>query len=313
MNLNQINNPLYLRLDFSTNTPHRIAEFILPIKQSSIASDVKKEIISRIALMLSVDKARLVEKFTDCEQSQDSLSYHAANTTYFHLNLLPDPTSENDNATPLKLVQNLNSRTDEIREFIPRLADGDLLQVQALSPEIPTFTVRPTLLKDDYEALTFSVTLGKCGYIHAVAIPIANSQNNSATDLVVYEVDALASDVYPSSFQIYSGYDDSNQPAIYSKLRVSNFANDYSFTISGLTNHLIYNVYITTENDWPAYTMLLDNTAVARAQFKTVKRRKPLNVFSINKREYVNDSSSPLTSQVSWIGLLITLFFVWVA
>lgn len=125
------------------------------------------------------------------------------------------------------------------------------------------------------------MTVGKCGYLHAVAIPIVDSQNDTATDATVYQSEAPVTDVYPSSFQIYSGYDDSNQPALYSKLRVSNFANDYSFTIQGLKDHLIYNVYITTENDWPAYTMLLNNTAVARVESKTIKRRSKFLAFHL--------------------------------
>lgn len=131
----------------------------MQIKQNSISTDLKKEIISRVSTMLSIEKARLVEKTTDCVQSQDSASSLAPNTTNFNLFILPDPTNENLDNTPVKLARNLNGRTDEIREFVPRLASGDLTGIKELVAEqdVPTFTVRPKYSKSDYEFITISV------------------------------------------------------------------------------------------------------------------------------------------------------------
>jgi len=114
--------------------------------------------------------------------------------------------------------------------------------------------------------------LDHCGYIHAIAIPIALSQNMTATQLTVYKKQ-VPSDSYPSSFEIFSGLDIQNQPAIYSKVRVNDISRDYSFVIEGLSDNLIYNIYITTENDWPLYNLLLSNEEVARVEAKTVKKR----------------------------------------
>ena len=108
------------------------------------------------------------------------------------------------------------------------------------------------------------------------------SQNSTATELTVY-LDEAPLDSYPSSFQISSGLDTQNQPAIYSKLRVNNLANDYAFMIEGLTDNLIYNVYITSENDWPIYNKLLEDKDVARVNAKTIKKRSKKHSVKLSK------------------------------
>lgn len=139
--------------------PQKPAEFIMQIEQDSVAPDLKIEILSRLAQMISITSSRLIERTSDCAQTQDALFYNAANTTYFHVYLLPDPTNENNYNTPLLLVNNLNSRTTEIQQFIPRLADGDLLQMDELDEDIPTFIVRPSFTTSLYTYISISVSL----------------------------------------------------------------------------------------------------------------------------------------------------------
>jgi hypothetical protein len=74
-----------------------------------------------------------------------------------HLYVLPDPTSENSLNSPLNLVQNLNLRRDEIQVFVPRLAQGDLLGIQELPDNIPSFQNRPTFLGATISSLSFEV------------------------------------------------------------------------------------------------------------------------------------------------------------
>lgn len=149
-----------------------------------------------------------------------------------------------------------------------------------------------------------------CGYIHAVAIPVPLSQNNTPTQATVYQNEAGTSD-YPYSFEIYSGLDIQNQPAIYKKIRVSDFSKDYTLTVPVVTDNLIYHVFITSENDWPIYNLFLADDAVARIEGKTVKKRKPLNVYSINDDNYVDDTSaSRIQSIISLLALLLLAIFI---
>lgn len=134
------------------------AEFVMQIKQTLLPTDLKNEIISRLAQMISIDAGRLIERTSDCYNTRDSLYFNAPNSSYFHLYLLPDPTNENDDSAPINLVNNLNTRTDEIKEFVPRLADGDLLQTQELVEDIPEFiTGSPSYVSNEYYSLTMSV------------------------------------------------------------------------------------------------------------------------------------------------------------
>lgn len=112
-----------------------------------------------------------------------------------------------------------------------------------------------------------------CGYIHAIAIPVNLSQNNTPTLATVYQSEAPITEPYPYSFEIYSGLDIQNQPAIYKKIRVNDFSKDYTLTVPVNIDNLIYHVYIATENDWPTYNLFLDDDAVARIEAKTIKKR----------------------------------------
>jgi len=129
----------------------------MQIKQSLLPDDLKTEIRSRLSQMISIESSRLIERTSDCLHTQDSNFFNAANSTYFHLYLLPDPTNENEKSDPLNLVRNLNTRTNEIRQFVPRLADGDLQQIQSVSDDIPTFAAGPTFSLSQYYSLTVSV------------------------------------------------------------------------------------------------------------------------------------------------------------
>ena len=136
----------------------------MPVRQSSLSTEQQDEIIARIAGMLSIEKARyllmtrsVVQKTTDCVQTQDKLYYNTPNTTFLHLYVFPDPTSENSLNSPLSLVQNLNLRRDEIQVFVPRLAQGDLLGIQELQDNIPSFQTRPYYVASTIESLTFTV------------------------------------------------------------------------------------------------------------------------------------------------------------
>jgi len=137
----------------------------MAIRQNTLANEQKLEIFSKIAAMLSIERSRLMEKTSDCVQTQDSIFYNTPNTTFLHVYVLPDPTSENDLNTPLKLVQNLNERRDEIQAFVPRLAEGDLLQIQELQndvplqDDVPRFKSRATFAYATTDALFFTVTL----------------------------------------------------------------------------------------------------------------------------------------------------------
>lgn len=116
------------------------------------------------------------------------------------------------------------------------------------------------------------MSVTKCGYVHAIAIPVPGSRNDTPTELTFYQSE-LPSQQFATSYQIYSGLDLNNQPVNYSKTRINDYSKDYVINISNLEDKLIYDVYITTEDDWPAYNNLLHNAAVARIDMKTLKKR----------------------------------------
>lgn len=54
---------------------------------------------------------------------------------------------------------------------------------------------------------------------------------------------------------------------------MGDFSQTYTIEVSNLADKLIYNIYITSENDWPTYTRILDDQYVAQVNFKTLKIR----------------------------------------
>ena len=98
------------------------------------------------------------------------------------------------------------------------------------------------------------------------------STNNTPTQLTVFAYED-PSTTFASSFQIYSELDTTNQPVSNTTARINDYSQEYSLTVSGLQDKLIYEVYVTFENDWPEYTSLMSNSEVARLELKTLKKR----------------------------------------
>lgn len=281
VNLNNVTDYISFPLTFSTKKSQKIAEFVMAIKQNSLSQELQSEIFSKIAAMLSIPKTRLKPKTTDCAQTQDSLFYNTPNTTYLHIYVLPDPISENNLNTPLTLVENLNQRRTEIQAFVPRLADGDLLQIQELPDDIPAFKSRPSFVQATTDTLFFSASFTRCGQAYAIAVPVVGSRNQTESGLTIYASEQPTIQ-YASCYQIQQQLNLTNQPIYSTTARINDFSQTYTMNISGLNDKLIYEIYICAENDWPTYNLLMQDTNVARLEIKTLKRRKPLNIFSSN-------------------------------
>ena len=101
---------------------------------------------------------RVIEITSDCVQTQISRTYSSPNTTYVKVCVLPDLTNINAANSPINLIETLKSRVNEIRTFIPRLA-GDLIDPQALPPELPGWTGTPQWLSADTGSIAITVIL----------------------------------------------------------------------------------------------------------------------------------------------------------
>jgi hypothetical protein len=252
----------------------------MAIKQNSLSQELQSEIFSKIAAMLSIPKARLKHKTTDCAQTQDSLFYNTPNTTYLHIFVLPDPISENNLNTPLTLVENLNQRRSEIQVFVPRLADGDLLQIQELPDDIPAFKSRPGFVQATTDTLYFSGSFTRCGQAYAIAVPVIGSRNQTESGLTIYASEQPTIQ-YASCYQIQQGLNLTNQPIYSTSVRINDFSQTYTMNITGLSDKLIYEIYICAQNDWPTYNLLMADANVARLEIKTLKRRSKIRKINL--------------------------------
>jgi hypothetical protein len=112
----------------------------------------------------------------------------------------------------------------------------------------------------------------RCGYAYAVAVPVSGSTNSTPSDQTYFEYE-IPTATFASSYQIFSGLDPNNQPVPNASIRISDYSASYTMTVSGLQNKLVYEVYVTFENDWPKYQSLTANSEVARIEMKTLKKR----------------------------------------
>ena len=56
-------------------------------------------------------------------------------------------------------------------------------------------------------------------------------------------------------------------------MRISDSSQTYVLNISGLHDKLIYDIFLTTKNDWPEWNKLLEDGKVAAVEAKTLKIR----------------------------------------
>ena len=110
-----------------------------------------------------------------------------------------------------------------------------------------------------------------------MAIPVPLSRNNTASNETVQAADST--DVYVMSYQIFRQRNFTNLPALNTSIRVNDHDQTYELNITGLADKLIYHIFITTENDWPAYNRLLGNDAVMRIEAKTLKIRSNIACY----------------------------------
>jgi hypothetical protein len=88
------------------------------------------------------------------------------------------------------------------------------------------------------------------------------------------------------------------------KVHITKKGQKATINVTGLNDKLVYDVYLTAENDYPVYKQLMNNTKVARVTCKTLKRRsntrspplsplsiEPLNVYSINSSLWLSISA----------------------
>ena len=146
----------------------------------------------------------------------------------------------------------------------------------------------------------------RCGRVHALAIPKNGSRNNTPTDdtTFLYELEdqsllSLSNPIidptktnftnktFPSSFQIKRKLNQTNYPIFNATLRVVEPGKVSYLNISGgLQDKLIYDIYVTIENDFQVYSVLLENRSVAHLEAKTLKRRSKIQKI-IKKKKYL--------------------------
>ena len=105
---------------------------------------------------------------------------------------------------------------------------------------------------------------------------MALSRNDTASNETVIQSAAPPGDIYVTSYQIFSQLNYTNLPAVNTSVRVNDDTQTYQLNLTGLADKLIYRIFITTENDWPKYNKLLEDTSVQRIEAKTIKIRSNL-------------------------------------
>lgn len=173
MNLNGVPSLTYSRLSFQNKAPQRIATFTMKINQPTVSQELREEYVKRLATLMQIETPRLAEKlFCKSEAPVGS----EANTTYITYYVMPDPTNNEDDISPINLVRSLNKQRSNIVKFIPTLDAGNLLVMKEVKVTPPTFRTRPIMDRRGTDWMTINVTSSVCGYAMVAAQPIQGTR-----------------------------------------------------------------------------------------------------------------------------------------
>ncbi|CAK70993.1 unnamed protein product (macronuclear) [Paramecium tetraurelia] len=280
MNLNKVDNPTFMKVFFQTLKSQRIALLTLKINQATIDNEVKMDYIQKVAEMIGITKARLLERTTECKQT--TLDVSTSNSYLFwNLIILPDPSNMNEYTKPLILAQTLNSRRAEIQKFITRLDDEPFFTLEEISDNIPSFVINPEMIDRTTSSISVRFKVSYCGKAYLTVRKRENSQSLSIVNETIFAQE-LQSVQFPSAYQIKNALNESNQVINQTKITIQDTDAFYQYNYTDLDQKTVYDIYISLENDFIANPELFSNDSVARFTAKTQKIIIPLNIYSIN-------------------------------
>ena len=137
-----------------------------------------------MAVLLDVNTERLVEH-VDCKGSADQ-NLSESGKTFIKYYLTPDLYEEDSELAPIKLVRNLNKKKEDIKKFIPKLADGDLLLMEEITKKEPYYTIRPYAVAQNYTSIAFNTTFTDCGHINVIAEEVPFSRWYLSTNSTLF-------------------------------------------------------------------------------------------------------------------------------
>ena len=80
---------------------------------------------------------------------------------------------------------------------------------------------------------------------------------------------------YPTAFQMRLGLNQSNQPEIFTSTKlVDDSKATWTLNITGLTDNLIYNIYVSSVSDRPVFADYMSSDYVSQINLKTIKKRR---------------------------------------
>ncbi|EGR28803.1 hypothetical protein IMG5_168390 [Ichthyophthirius multifiliis] len=273
MNMNNIENKTYKKIAFRTLAPQQIAQFTLKLFQQAILYEVKKEYIAKMAEMVSIEKARIIERETKCKDANLDVS-DDLNILYWNLLLLPDPINEDPELTPIRIVELLNTRRTEIRTFIPRLDTEQFITMKNMSQNIPSFVQQPKMLNRTISQVSIQFSLTECGSVYVIGIPKIGSENSTIISESKVILNDLPNSIYPTSFQIIQKLNQNNLPVqIQGSSYVDKKGKYFNLTFDGLKDRLVYDFYVTAQNDFPSLNVNMPDQQVTRCTIKTIKKK----------------------------------------
>ncbi|CAG9322608.1 unnamed protein product [Blepharisma stoltei] len=263
----------YTQLNFQTDVRYRAASVELDFDQSYLTTDDINKARGAVALLLSLNSDRVVEKEDSVKTDPnypDSPSNHnrrldtviSSSVTFY---ILDQPTSDNY-GKPIYMTKLLASKKNQLSSMLTNLDLTQSIAGVEVYMEPCSFATTPSILSaSTYNTIIINSELTVDGNIYAIAIPRTNDPG------------------IPYSFQVYNGYNLNNRPEIAANVSVS--ANEHvNLTIGNLTAATNYSLYVICTNNYPVYPDILDDSYLISLNWTTAdspdKRSLNLTVSS---------------------------------
>ena len=273
-------------LTFYTSDRYNSATFNLKLWTEELTDVVEAEIIRYVSEVLRIKEDRVLIRKNYYEKSKTTSNFGKATPTFTTTSggrqtqatifvdviILPDPTDASDNS-PVKLANSLYDYKHELKALFPIYDETYAITASEIIGPDPGFIYTPFLASVVNEQVT-----------------ISNTQLIDDGTMYVCVILAAATEVSPSSWQVFRGLNANNYPCDATDSRI-NPPTGWQSRIGGLKANTEYYAYVTATNNVEGYPDLLADTEVVSLKFTTTPD--------------TDDSDFAVTGIIAFFALLI--------
>lgn len=259
-------------VNFTTKDRDSASDVSIRLKQSYISPYDANQYMKAIALVLSLDAAKVLQSKYDFTASSRRLAQISGTgletmpaevvkgsttvdevTSLLNFNIIGDILTE-IYPTPKELGELLNNKTIELNARIGNFDSSYIIPSTSFVKYLPSFVSVPAVYDYNWEHAVISCRMNNYGWLYAVAI-----ERNSTT----------RSNNQPTPLQVSLGLDSQNLPVPNGAIEISKTYFFFYLYIGGLKEKTPYDIYVIGANAQPGYPDLMDKNFIKQLSITT--------------------------------------------